>query len=113
MRKSCAFAGFIMELWGNLGTGSRYSAGDIGVVGRRIGYMYGMYKKLHAKTRYIYGKGRSSEGSILASEARVMERLLCSQMLTRMVLYKGKTVAVSVLGMSLGQQKGYDWVLRS
>ena len=37
---------FILELWRNLGPDRDVPAGDIGVGGREVGYMYGMYKKL-------------------------------------------------------------------
>ena len=37
---------FMLELWRNLGPDQDVPAGDIGVGGREVGYMYGMYKKL-------------------------------------------------------------------
>ena len=37
---------FVYELWRNIGPDQDSPAGDVGVGGREIGYMYGMYKKL-------------------------------------------------------------------
>ena len=38
--------GFMMELWRIIGPETDVPAGDIGVGGREIGFLYGMYKKL-------------------------------------------------------------------
>ena len=49
---------FILELWRNLGPDRDVPAGDIGVGGREVGYMYGMYKKLaRENTGTFTGKG--------------------------------------------------------
>ena len=37
---------FMLELWRHVGPDMRSAAGDIGVGGREVGYMFGMYKKL-------------------------------------------------------------------
>jgi len=61
---------FMMELWRNIGPETDVPAGDIGVGGREIGYMFGMYKKLareHSGT--FTGKGMSFGGSRLRPEA--------------------------------------------
>ena len=57
---------FILELWRNLGPDRDVPAGDIGVGGREVGYMYGMYKKLaRENTGTFTGKGMEFGGSIL------------------------------------------------
>ena len=61
---------FILELWRNLGPDRDVPAGDIGVGGREVGYMYGMYKKLaRENTGTFTGKGMEFGGSILRPEA--------------------------------------------
>lgn len=61
---------FMLELWKIIGPETDVPAGDIGVGGREIGYMYGMYKKLVGEhTGVLTGKGRNWGGSILRPEA--------------------------------------------
>ena len=61
---------FILNLWKNLGPDRDVPAGDIGVGGREVGYMYGMYKKLTREhTGTFTGKGLEFGGSILRPEA--------------------------------------------
>ena len=61
---------FMLELWRNLGPDEDVPAGDIGVGGREVGYMFGMYKKLtHQHTGTFTGKGLEFGGSILRPEA--------------------------------------------
>ena len=61
---------FILELWRNLGPDRDVPAGDIGVGGREVGYMYGMYKKLaRENTGTFTGKGMEFGGSILRPES--------------------------------------------
>ena len=61
---------FILELWRNLGPDQDVPAGDIGVGGREVGYMYGMFKKLTREhTGTMTGKGLEFGGSILRPEA--------------------------------------------
>jgi hypothetical protein len=61
---------FMLELWRNLGPDQDVPAGDIGVGGREVGYMFGMYKKLtHQHTGTFTGKGLEFGGSILRAEA--------------------------------------------
>ena len=47
---------FMTELWRNLGPDTDVPAGDIGVGGREVGYMFGMYKKLAREHTYFTGK---------------------------------------------------------
>ena len=92
---------FIMELWRNLGPDRDVPAGDIGVGGREVGYMYGMYKKLaRENTGTFTGKGMEFGGSILRPEATGYGALyFVHQMLeTHGIDIKGKTVAVSGFG---------------
>ena len=61
---------FMMELQKYIGPETDVPAGDIGVGGREIGYMYGMYKKLRREnTGVLTGKGAGWGGSILRPEA--------------------------------------------
>ena len=62
--------GFMLELWKLIGPETDVPAGDIGVGGKEIGYMYGMYKKLRGEhTGVLTGKGRNWGGSIMRPEA--------------------------------------------
>ena len=92
---------FILELWRNLGPDRDVPAGDIGVGGREVGYMYGMYKKLaRENTGTFTGKGMEFGGSILRPEATGFGALyFFHQMLeTHGIDIKGKTVAISGFG---------------
>ena len=92
---------FILELWRNLGPDRDVPAGDIGVGGREVGYMYGMYKKLaRENTGTFTGKGMEFGGSILRPEATGFGALyFVHQMLeTHGIDIKGKTVAISGFG---------------
>lgn len=92
---------FVTELWRDLGPDTDVPAGDIGVGGREVGYMYGMYKKLAREhTGTFTGKGRSFGGSRLRPEATGYGALyFVNQMCeTHNIDLKGKTVAVSGFG---------------
>lgn len=92
---------FILELWHNIGPDTDVPAGDIGVGGREVGYMYGMYKKLaRENTGTFTGKGMEFGGSILRPEATGFGALyFVHQMLkTHGIDIKGKTVSVSGFG---------------
>src|SRR5690554_6726623 len=92
---------FVTELWRDLGPDTDVPAGDIGVGGREVGYMFGMYKKLAREhTGTFTGKGRSFGGSRLRPEATGFGALyfvnrMCE---THNIDLKGKTVAVSGFG---------------
>ena len=61
---------FMMELWRHIGANLDVPAGDIGVGGREIGYLFGMYKKLANEfTGILTGKGPSYGGSLIRPEA--------------------------------------------
>lgn len=92
---------YMLELWRHLGADIDVPAGDIGVGGKEVGYMYGMYKKLtHECTGTFTGKGLSFGGSLIRPEATGYGALyFVNQMLqTRNIAIKGKTVAISGFG---------------
>ena len=93
---------FILELWRNLGPDRDVPAGDIGVGGREVGYMYGMYKKLaRENTGTFTGKGLSFGGSLIRPEATGFGALYFVENLLNKDLHtdiKGKTVAISGFG---------------
>ena len=61
---------FMLELWRHIGPETDVPAGDIGVGGREVGFMFGMYKKLtHEFTGTFTGKGREFGGSLIRPEA--------------------------------------------
>ena len=61
---------FITELWRNIGPEMDVPAGDIGVGGREVGYMFGMYKKLTREFNGVFtGKGLEFGGSLIRPEA--------------------------------------------
>lgn len=61
---------FMLELWNHIGPETDIPAGDIGVGGREIGYMFGMYKKLtHQFTGTLTGKALSYGGSLIRPQA--------------------------------------------
>ena len=92
---------FMLRLWKNLGPDRDVPAGDIGVGGREVGYMYGMYKKLvEEHTGTFTGKGLDFGGSRIRPEATGFGALyFVSNMLEkRGDSLKGKTVAISGFG---------------
>ena len=92
---------FMLELWRNLGPDTDVPAGDIGVGGREIGYLFGMYKKLTREhTGTFTGKGMEFGGSILRPEATGFGALyFVNQMLNEHGHnIQGKTVAISGFG---------------
>ena len=61
---------FMTELWRNIGPDTDVPAGDIGVGGREVGYLFGMYKKLTREhTGTLTGKGLEFGGSLVRPEA--------------------------------------------
>ena len=92
---------FVMELWRNIGPDTDVPAGDIGVGGREVGYMFGMYKKLAREhTGTFTGKGMSFGGSRLRPEATGFGALYFVQKMCDEyhIKLRGKTVAVSGFG---------------
>lgn len=92
---------FILELWRNLGPDRDVPAGDIGVGGREVGYMFGYYKKMAREfTGTFTGKGLDFGGSLIRPEATGYGNcyFLLNMLATRGIDIKGKKVAVSGSG---------------
>ena len=92
---------FMTELYRHIGPDEDVPAGDIGVGGREIGYLFGMYKKLtHQYQGVLTGKGLEFGGSRIRPEATGYGALyFVQQMLaTRGLDLKGKTIAISGFG---------------
>ena len=93
---------FVTELWRHIGPETDIPAGDIGVGGREVGYMYGMYKKLaRENTGTFTGKGIEFGGSLIRPEATGYGNIyFLMNMLKRKGIndLKGQTVAISGSG---------------
>jgi glutamate dehydrogenase (NADP+) len=92
---------FMLELWKIIGPQTDVPAGDIGVGGQEIGFLYGMYKKLaRENTGVLTGKGLNWGGSLIRPEATGFGNVyFASEMLaTRGERIEGKTIAVSGFG---------------
>ena len=92
---------FMLELWRNVGPNVDVPAGDIGVGGREIGFINGMYKKLTRQCDGTFtGKGLEYGGSLVRPEATGFGALyFTKQMLeTKGETLEGKTVAISGFG---------------
>jgi glutamate dehydrogenase (NADP+) len=92
---------FMSELFRHIGPNTDVPAGDIGVGGREIGYLYGMYKKLRNEfTGVLTGKGIEYGGSLIRPEATgfgavyFVREMLAEKGQT----LQGKTVALSGFG---------------
>lgn len=92
---------FITELWRQIGPDTDVPAGDIGVGGREVGYMFGMYKKMAREFSGTFtGKAREFGGSLVRPEATGYGNVyfLQSMLATRGIDIKGKRVALSGSG---------------
>ncbi|MDE5750790.1 MAG: NADP-specific glutamate dehydrogenase [Duncaniella sp.] len=92
---------FIAELWRQIGPDTDVPAGDIGVGGREVGYMFGQYKKMAREfTGTFTGKGLEFGGSKIRPEATGYGNVyfLLEMLKTRGLDIKGKTVAISGSG---------------
>ena len=92
---------FMTELYRHIGPNEDVPAGDIGVGGREIGYMFGMYKKLtHQWNGVLTGKGLEYGGSKIRPEATGFGAIyyVHHMLETHNIDIKGKTVAVSGFG---------------
>ncbi len=92
---------FMLELWRNIGPQTDVPAGDIGVGGREIGFLYGMYRKLaRENTGVLTGKGMTYGGSLIRPEATGFGAIyFLQQMLSELGTdIKGKTISVSGFG---------------
>ncbi|KPK86079.1 MAG: glutamate dehydrogenase [Bacteroides sp. SM23_62_1] len=92
---------FMTELCRHLGPNTDIPAGDIGVGGREIGYLFGQYKRIRNEfTGVLTGKGLELGGSLIRPEATGYGAVyFAEEMLkTRGEFLKGKTVLVSGSG---------------
>ena len=92
---------FINELYRHIGPEEDVPAGDIGVGGREVGYMFGQYKKLtHQFVGVLTGKGLEFGGSLIRPEATGYGNVyfLENMLQTRGIELKGKRVLVSGSG---------------
>lgn len=92
---------FMTELFRHIGPNTDVPAGDIGVGGREIGFMYGQYKRLRNEfTGVLTGKGINWGGSLIRPEATGYGCVyFAEEMLkTKGQSFKGKTVAISGSG---------------
>lgn len=92
---------FMTELCQHIGANTDVPAGDIGVGGREIGYMFGQYKRIRNEfTGVLTGKGRNWGGSLIRPEATGYGTVyFAHEMLaTKNDSFNGKTVAISGSG---------------
>ncbi len=92
---------FMSELSRHIGADTDVPAGDIGVGGREIGYMFGQYKRLRNEFTGVFtGKGRNWGGSLIRPEATGYGTVYFAQemLATRGKGLKGMTVVVSGSG---------------
>jgi len=92
---------FMSELFRHIGPNTDVPAGDIGVGGREIGYLFGMYKKLKNEfVGVLTGKGLNWGGSLIRPEATGFGAIyFAKEMLAlKNETFEGRTVAVSGFG---------------
>jgi len=92
---------FMSELFRHIGPNTDVPAGDIGVGGREIGFLFGQYKKLRNEfTGVLTGKGMSWGGSLIRPEATGYGTVYFAQHMlnTKDDSFKGKTVVISGSG---------------
>lgn len=92
---------FMNELYRHIGPDIDVPAGDIGVGGREVGYLFGQYKKLtHEWSGVLTGKGREFGGSLIRPEATGYGTVyfLVSMLATRGIDLAGKSVLISGAG---------------
>ncbi len=92
---------FMSELFRHIGANTDVPTGDIGVGGREIGYLFGMYKKLRNEfTGVLTGKGLDWGGSLIRPEATGYGSVYFAQemLATRDECLEGKTCLVSGSG---------------
>ncbi len=92
---------FMTELYRHIGPNLDVPAGDIGVGGREVGYMFGMYKKLKNEFTGVFtGKGQNWGGSLIRPEATGYGVVYFTEEMLKAVgdSLEGKKVAVSGFG---------------
>ena len=92
---------FMTELFRHIGPDTDVPAGDIGVGGREIGFLFGQYKRLRNEfTGVLTGKGQTWGGSVIRPEATGFGAVYFGQEVLKTVGqdFKGKKVIVSGFG---------------
>ena len=92
---------FMTELCKYIGPNTDVPAGDLGVGGREIGYMFGQYKRIRNEfTGVLTGKGHEWGGSLIRPEATGYGAVyfLCEMLKAKGDTIKGKTIAISGFG---------------
>ena len=92
---------FMTELYKYIGPDQDVPAGDIGVGGREIGFMYGQYKRITGQYQSVLtGKGLTYGGSLARTEATGYGVLYFAQEILKLrgIELAGKTVAISGAG---------------
>jgi glutamate dehydrogenase (NADP+) len=92
---------FMLELWKLIGPETDVPAGDIGVGGKEIGFMFGMYRKLaRENTGVLTGKGLNWGGSLIRPEATGFGNVYFAEEMLKKKgdSFKGKRVAISGFG---------------
>ncbi len=89
---------FMLELWRLIGPETDVPAGDIGVGGREIGFLYGMYKKLAREHTGVFtGKGLNWGGSLIRPEATGFGAVYFAKEMLNM---KGESFEGKIVGLS-------------
>lgn len=92
---------FMTSLWRYIGPETDVPAGDIGVGGREIGFLYGQYKRLQlANTGVLTGKGRNWGGSLIRPEATGFGAMYFAKQMVETAgsSMEGKRISVSGFG---------------
>lgn len=92
---------FMLELWKVIGPENDVPAGDIGVGGREIGFLYGMYKKLaRENSGVLTGKGLNWGGSLIRPEATGFGAVYFANEMLKAngMSFESRTVALSGFG---------------
>ncbi|MBQ7113525.1 MAG: NADP-specific glutamate dehydrogenase [Clostridia bacterium] len=93
---------FMTELYRHIGPNVDVPAGDIGVGGREIGYLFGQYKRIVGayENGVLTGKGQSYGGSVIRPEATGYGAVyyLCEVLKHENDSIEGKTIAISGFG---------------
>ncbi len=92
---------FMLELWKYIGPETDVPAGDIGVGGREIGFLYGMYKRLSGEhSGVLTGKGSNWGGSLIRPEATGFGGIYFAKEMLGTIneTINGKTISISGFG---------------
>jgi glutamate dehydrogenase/leucine dehydrogenase len=92
---------FMAELYRHIGSNTDVPAGDIGVGGREIGFLFGQYKRLKNDfTGVLTGKGMNWGGSLIRPQATGYGNIYFAEKMLKTIgeSFKGKTVTISGSG---------------